>query len=134
MTTHLSTSGYICDFCPQKIEKEEDGLIIFGSICKYSSRGLKTSINITPDETNAKTIGETKTCICWKCFAKKVGPQNNNVPNDLYEEALGSLESCVVLAEFALANNVDQKKTLESITKVANATLKTAPSPKPQSG
>jgi hypothetical protein len=66
--------GYICDFCPKKIDTQEDGMIIFGSVCVLGERGLKAKIGEVPVDHNVLQLGRIKTCICWTCFARKVKP------------------------------------------------------------
>lgn len=74
MTIHLSRDGYICNFCPKKVQTHEDGLIVFGSLCVFGERGLKAKIGEVPVDDNVKDLGLRMTCICWTCFKKRVEP------------------------------------------------------------
>ena len=70
---------FICNFCPQTIENEEDGFIIFGSIAITSSRGLKGKFGtVIPTEYNLKDISVERTFVCRKCFIKKLELNNNS--------------------------------------------------------
>ncbi len=69
------SSKYACDFCTKLIDTEEDGLIVFGSVCHLTTRGLKAKLGEVPNEMNSNSLGKIQTCICWKCFNKKVKPE-----------------------------------------------------------
>lgn len=72
--TIYHSRAYLCDFCPKEINTEQDGLIIFGSVCVLGDRGLKSKLGEVPVETNIRELGERRTCICWKCFSRKLTP------------------------------------------------------------
>lgn len=68
--------SYLCSYCPQKIDNESDGIVVFGSICVLNDngRGLKAKINSVPDDFNLQSLASQVTPICWTCFTKKIGP------------------------------------------------------------
>ncbi len=63
---------YLCNYCINSIEKEEDGFIIFGTISVTSSRGLKSRFGEIPTDANYNNLINYKTCICKTCFKKRL--------------------------------------------------------------
>ena len=62
---------YICSFCPNSVEKETDGFIIFGGFAITSSRGLKTQYGLLPITETMTEVVSKKTVVCMECFKKK---------------------------------------------------------------
>lgn len=71
MTIHLS-NVYTCSYCPAEISKEEDGIIVFGSLCVIGERGLKAKTGSVPTDHNVRDLGGEVTPVCRKCLLKKL--------------------------------------------------------------